>query len=477
MLFVDDLLKISNAEAINVEQFSREPFLGVSTDSRTINDGQIFLALRGDKFDGHNFVEEVISKGIRIAIVEENWFRVASYKLRGFQNVGFVLVDNTTKAFGELANIWRKKFDIPILVITGSNGKTTTKEMLTQVLQTQYNVHSTQANDNNHIGVPKTLFGINKETEIAVLELGSNHIGEISYLSNIVSPTHSLVTNIGKEHLEFFGSLENIAKEETTTFSNSLFGFVNEDDEEIKKRSFILKKKKTYGFQNNVDVAGNIVNVDESGCVTFSITNDKLQITNCKLQIAGIHNASNALASATVGKYFGISSENIKSSLENFRAYDKRMEILKANGITIINDTYNSNPDSVIAALHTLQQMKTSGKKIIVLGDMLEFGNTSEAEHRQIGRIISEMGFKNLFTFGVFSKYISAETNQTFVKHFNDKQKLISELKNSIQTNDIILIKGSRGMKMEEIVQGLTVIASVSEETPKKIASLLHSSQ
>jgi UDP-N-acetylmuramoyl-tripeptide--D-alanyl-D-alanine ligase len=457
MLFIEDVLKIPNAEALNIEQFLREPFLGVSTDSRAINDGQIFVALRGEKFDGHNFVEQVFAYGIRVAVVEKTWYEEISSQQSVVSSLGLVFVDDTTKAYGMLANIWRKKFDIPLLAITGSNGKTTTKEMLTKVLETQYNVHSTQANNNNHIGVPQTLFGINKQTEIVVLELGSNHFGEIEYLSNIALPSHSLVTNIGKEHLEFFGSLENIAKEETTTFSHSMFGFVNQDDEAIQKHSSVLKKKKSFGLISNAEVKGTIENIDENGCVSVSINNSHFAIRSLKLQIPGMHNATNALASATVGNYFGISSVNIKSSLENFLAYDKRMEILKVNGITIINDTYNSNPDSVIAALQTLQQMKTSGKKIIVLGDMLELGNASKVEHQRIGRIISEMNFNYLYVYGEFSKLTSENARTQFSEHYDNKQKLISDLHNTISENDIVLVKGSRGMKMEEVVNSLSV--------------------
>ena len=418
---------------------------------------EIFVALRGEKFDGHSFVEQVFQKGIVLAVVEKSWYEKISSQKPVDSSKSFIIVEDTSKAYGELANIWRKKFDIPIIAITGSNGKTTTKEMLKEVLQTQHNVHFTKANDNNQIGVPKTLLGLNKHHDIAVLELGSNHPGEIEYLKNIAQPTHSLVTNIGREHLEFFGSLENVAKEETTTFSNSVFCFVNDDDAEIKNRSLNLQKKKTYGFYADSDVCGHIENIDENGCVTFSISNSQFSISNVKLQATGIHNATNALASATVGFHFGISPENIKSSLENFRAYDKRMQIENVDGITIINDTYNSNPDSVIASLQTLAQMKTSGKKIIVLGDMLELGEASEEEHKRIGKIISEMKFKHLFTLGKFSQYISEESTLSSAKHFSEKQQLISELKNILEQNDIVLVKGSRGMKMEEVVESLKV--------------------
>ena len=216
MLFLDDVLKISHVEAINIEQLKRAMFIGVSTDSRKIFEEEIFVALRGEKFDGHSFVEQVFQKGIVLAVVEKSWYEKISSQKPVDSSKSFIIVEDTSKAYGELANIWRKKFDIPIIAITGSNGKTTTKEMLKEVLQTQHNVHFTKANDNNQIGVPKTLLGLNKHHEIVVLELGSNHSGEIEYLKNIAQPTHSLVTNIGREHLEFFGSLENVAKEETT---------------------------------------------------------------------------------------------------------------------------------------------------------------------------------------------------------------------------------------------------------------------
>ncbi|MEK7262960.1 MAG: Mur ligase family protein, partial [Bacteroidota bacterium] len=264
--------------------------------------------------------------------------------------------------------------------------------------------------------------------------------------------THGIVTNVGKEHLEYFHTIENIAKEETTIFTGSVYGFVNSDDEHIVSHSVKLEKKITYGFDGSAVVSGRIRNYSDGGCAIIEIPKFAMNIT---LQIPGKHNAYNALAAVTIGNHFGIHSKNIQDALENFTAYNKRSQTERIGFITVINDTYNANPDSAISALQTLQQFKTEGKKIIVFGDMLELGTSSADEHSLIGKKIAEMNFEYLFGYGTYSKETIHAARIVYAEHFSSKKELSEQLISMISPNDVVLIKGSRGMRMEEIVEEL----------------------
>jgi UDP-N-acetylmuramoyl-tripeptide--D-alanyl-D-alanine ligase len=426
-------------------------FRGVSTDSRNVRKGELFIALRGEKFDGSKFADTAFEEGALCAIVD----RSAGSKLLKEKPV--IVVKNTTAALAKLANIHRRKFSIPVIAVAGSNGKTTTKEMIATVLATKYNVLSTQGNLNNHIGVPQTLFRLTKNHEIAVIEIGTNHPGELSFLCEILEPTHGIITNIGREHMEFFKTLAGVAKAEGelfTALSRSGLGYINADDKHI----FALAKKPAlrilYGTAH-ADVKGKLLRMDASGCPEFSVKVRNQTPFIVRLSVPGKHAMANALAASTVGTSFGVPAVNIQRSLKKFRAVGKRMEVTNVGGITILNDTYNANPDSVISALETLRLMDCRGRKIIILGDMLELGRVSKKEHRQIGKKIERMGFKYLLTFGVMAKYIYQGANLMSKHHYKQKKKLLAEVKEFVKRGDAVLVKGSRGMKMEEVVYEL----------------------
>ena len=451
---VEDLLGIGQIGALNMSLLKGKKFTQVSTDTRQIKPGALFFALRGQKVDGHNYVRDAFAKGASCAVVDERAPR------EELQNQPVVIVRDTTAAFGELACRYRLKFSIPVVAIGGSNGKTTTKDMIGTVLKKKYNVLQTQGNYNNHIGVPMTLFGLNNRHDIAVVEIGTNHFGEVKYLCDIARPTHALVTNIEHEHLEFFGSIDGVEREEGDLFrslDSSGTAFINQDDERIVRQVKGVRKKITYGFSTRGKFRGTVREYNRNGAALLRISARGRKPYEIQLSVAGRHNASNALAAAVVGTTFNVPAKNIQLALHNFHAADKRMEILKVGGMTIINDTYNANADSVIRALSALGEMKAGGKKIIVLGDMLELGSASEAEHRRVGYEVNRMGFEYLLTFGDMTRHVNDAAGKIAVNlHFEQKNSLAEYALELIGEGDVVLIKGSRGMKMEDVVAFLT---------------------
>lgn len=454
-----DLLKLTDATLVNKESLKRLPITGVSTDSRAVSTGDLFFALKGEKFDAHDFIDAVIKAEPAGIVVRRTWANNNEHYFRTFPCM-FVIVNDTTIAFGELAKVYRRKFDIPVIAIGGSNGKTTTKEMVTAVLREKYEVLSTEGNLNNHIGVPQTLFRLTSKHDAAVVEIGTNHFGELEYLCRMTEPTHGLITNIGKEHLEFFGDEAGVAAEERELFrylhNNDGIAFVNCDDPFLAGDCGVNKRSVCYGVNIKADLRAKRIAMNELGQATFSIAWQKKDVTfDVRLSVPGQHNVTNALAAAAVGLKLKVKPKKIAAALGSFTSASKRMEVLSQDGLIILNDTYNSNPDSVIVALRTLQSFTTSGKKVVVLGDMRELGDTSKREHTNIGVIASEMKFDRLFTVGPFSKYTSEAFGST-AAHFESKEALSNELKRILTHGDVVLVKGSRGMKMEEIVAHLT---------------------
>ncbi|MDZ7342829.1 MAG: UDP-N-acetylmuramoyl-tripeptide--D-alanyl-D-alanine ligase, partial [candidate division KSB1 bacterium] len=357
-----------------------------------------------------------------------------------------------------MSRFYRLQFDLPLLALTGSNGKTTTKEMISTVLGCKYQVHKNKGNLNNHIGVPLSLLELTEQHEIAVIEMGTNHFGEISRLADIAQPTCGLITNIGPAHLEFFGSLDGVfrAKKELWQFLEQSGGtaFVNVDDPLLGTHRPATDKVVTFGFENPADFQGKFVGLDEQGRATLKVGQESI-----KLGVSGMHNIYNALAAIAVGSIFQVSFPEMKAALEAFVPAARRMEVLQQHGITIINDCYNSNPASARKALQTLSQIHTRGRRIAVLADMLELGAAALPEHQAIADYI--VGLKNidyLLAYGPLSAAMVERAHRLDFKqaiHFETKQALIKYLKQLIVSNDLLLIKGSRGMAMEEVTQNI----------------------
>ncbi len=455
-----EILAIPHRETFGFDGVKDFKITGVSIDSRTITKGDLFIALRGDRFDGHNFISKAVEAGAACILVDHRWSQ-ANAPMMVSIHIPRIVADNTVESLGHLAAGYREKFRIPMIAVGGSNGKTTTKEMIKSVLGMRYRVLCTEGNLNNHIGVPQTLLRLEKKHEVAVLEIGTNHPGEIEYLCSILKPTHGLITNIGREHLEFFGSLEGVAKAEGELFQwlaeHQRVAFVNADDRFIKRLQKNVKKKVRFGFRPGKDlIKGTIVSTYEDGKALLRIKPGGKKAFEVPIGVPGEHNAKNALAAAAVGLALKVRSSDIEKALGAFQPAKNRMETRHVAGVTILNDTYNANPDSTLAALETLQKIDSAGKKIAVLADMLELGAQSADLHRQIGKAIANYGVNIVLTFGERAKSINDAASVETKAHFDNKNALTDYLARSLARGDIVLIKGSRGMKMEEIVAALS---------------------
>lgn len=455
-----DILKVHHLRALDLDPTAKRfSVTGVTIDSRTVRTGDLFVALKGERTDGHDFLTNAVAAGARAVVVDRRWASVNEALLLSLP-VPRLVVDDAVRALGELARIHRSKFEIPVLAVAGSNGKTTTKDMIAAVLSAKFSVLATDGNLNNHLGVPLTLFRLRRGHDAAVVEIGTNHPGEIAYLCDVLMPTHGLITNIGHEHLEFFRSLKGVAAAEGELFdwlrtyrARSGRIFLNGDDPFLARRRRGLRSPVVYGFKaSRPAVRGASPRLSDSGCATFMVSAGRRRGFPVTLGVPGIHAAHNALAAAAVGLTFRVPAARIQRSLGQFRPPGKRMEILRWRGVTVLNDTYNANPDSVRAALQTLAAMKTAGKRIAVLADMFELGEASEELHARIGREADKLGIHYLLTHGPLSRATFAASTARFKVHYDQKNMLAEYLTELVSEGDVVLIKGSRGMKMEDVV-------------------------
>jgi UDP-N-acetylmuramoyl-tripeptide--D-alanyl-D-alanine ligase len=425
---------------------------GVSVDTRTLKKGDLFFALKGESEDGSRFTEEALRKGASGVVLDP----------RGAETISSVLlrqcfiVSDPLCALQDVAAAYRNTFNIPVVAVTGSNGKTTTKEMIYAVLSHQFRVMKNPGNFNNHIGLALSICQWKRGIDIAVVEMGANHFGEITRLCEIARPTHGIVTNIGKGHLEFFGDLKGVVKAKSELLRylvNRGEAFLNGDDVYLFPLRNLIKKTTTFGFSERCSMRARDLGMDDWGFPRM-----KVDGANIRLRIPGKHNLFNALAAAAVGRSFGIPWETIRDRLEIYRPKEKRMEILHIDGITVLNDTYNANPSSLWEAMVTLRSQKQIRRKIAVLGDMLELGDSEQAEHRQAGIWAAEMKLDGLYCYGTRMQWMIEEAKKggmTHAFHYESKKALSEALIREVHSGDGILVKGSRGMKMEIIVEDL----------------------
>ncbi|NOY77942.1 MAG: UDP-N-acetylmuramoyl-tripeptide--D-alanyl-D-alanine ligase [Calditrichaeota bacterium] len=432
-----------------------KPVHAVVIDSRKVEPGDLFFALRGERHDAHTFLDAVFRVPDVTAVVDQKGFEKQGGRLSG----RMIVVQDTLEALQNVSAFYRRKFTLPVLAVTGSNGKTTTKEMIAAVLGEGYRVVKNSGNLNNHIGVPLTLFEIDPGTEFAVVEMGANHFGEIARLCEIADPDWGLVTNVGNAHLEYFGSLHDVARAKGELFTylsrkNGL-GFINQDDPLVREIARVLPQKRSFGLTPDADVQGEFLSLDDRGQAVFRVNGETIH-----LRVAGIHQVSNALAAAAVGVHAGLSLRQIKQALEAFTGVGKRMELLELGDILVLNDTYNANLNSMEYGLKTLAHIRhqRGGRSFAVLADMLELGPKSEEQHGLVGEIAAEMGTDFLLTFGEEARAIhkaALEKGLVHAYHFEEKEDLENFLQAYLRGGDLVLVKGSRGMEMETIVRFL----------------------
>ena len=419
---------------------------GISTDTRTIQGGECFVALKGPNFDGHDYVTEALSKGAVACLVEHE-----------VNAKNYVITDDSHKALGQLANAWRKLFKNPVFAITGSNGKTTVKEMLASIVEQNNSVMATYGNLNNDIGVPLTLFRLNDQYAAAVVEMGANHVGEISYLTNIALPDIAIITNIGNAHLEGFGSIENTAKAKSEIFqglSASGVAIINADDTyaDVLSRAAGSHKVMTFAVKNKADVTAEWKSGINGSTLQVTTPAGKCEI---KLKLLGAHNVMNALAAITASVAAGYPLQQIVKGLENVKPVKGRLQIKQGiNNSRVIDDTYNANPTSLKAALNVLRDFP--GKRFLALGDMGELGNNTNELHQDAGKYAKETGVDSLYSFGKLAAYAAKEFGGKgfcYERH----EDMIDALQHELSQDVTLLVKGSRSMKMENVVNALTV--------------------
>jgi UDP-N-acetylmuramoyl-tripeptide--D-alanyl-D-alanine ligase len=402
----------------------------VDTDTRKIRNGSLFFALKGDNFNGNKFAKDALNKGASFAVIDEEIYNTEP---------NTILVKNVLITLQKLANYHRRQLNIPIISLTGSNGKTTTKELINVVLSKKYKTTATIGNLNNHIGVPLTLLSILPKTEIGIVEMGANHLKEIDLLCQIVEPNFGYITNFGKAHLEGFGSIEGIikAKSELYDFLRVSGGkaFVNTDDSKQVQQS--------KGMDNTITF--NDENIKFIEAIPFVFV--QFKNTLIKSQLIGKYNYYNIAAAIAIGNYFGIEVNDIKIAIENYVPLNNRSQIIKKETNKIILDAYNANPSSMQAALENFNQLKDNNK-IIFLGDMFELGNESIVEHQKIAELATSFDFDKVFLIGKAFSTTSVK-NAFIYSNFKDFK---SSNKNLILNNSTILIKGSRGMALERIL-------------------------
>jgi UDP-N-acetylmuramoyl-tripeptide--D-alanyl-D-alanine ligase len=429
------------------------PVFGVSTDSRNVQVGEVFVALVGEAFDGHNYVAECLAKGAVGVIVSR------SLDIEIPKDAFVLEVENTLHALQDIACFHRSRFSVPVIGITGSNGKTTTKDLIAAVLSQRFITLKTQANFNNEIGLPKTLLGLTTEHEAAVVEMGMRGLGEIRELAAIALPTMAVVTNVSETHIELLRSIENIAKakaELVEALDEQGVAFLNGDDIFVRNMASRCKGKVIYyGSSAGCDVrAVDIEILGDAGTKAKVIAGDRELIVT--VPVPGRHNVVNAMAAVAVGLTLGLSTEEIQNGISQFAPSAMRMDIKHMKqGYKLINDVYNASPLSMRAAIDTLCDI-AEGRKIAVLGDMLELGEISETAHREIGRYAARQGVTALLTFGTQAYYmvegaLEVKPHPNYVENFQDMAKLSARLREIAKPGDTVLIKGSRGMRMERV--------------------------
>ena len=431
----------------NIDLYSLfQKYPRICTDTRAIVPNSLFFALRGENFDANSFAAKALEDGCAFAVVDDAKYAV---------NERFILVENVLQTLQELANAHRKTLGKTVLAITGTNGKTTTKELIANVLSQKFNILYTQGNFNNHLGVPLTLLQLSENHDIAVIEMGANHLHEIAELCAIAEPNFGLITNVGRAHLEGFGSFEGVMQTKSELYQwiadkgNKIF--INEDNNFLcqmaQNRQVDFEKRVNYSLKNkNSSVFGEIID-----CSPFLKMNIKIDSQNIDIQtnLIGNYNAENVLAAACVGNFFGVEIAKIKIAIENYKPTNNRSQYVETQRNRLFVDAYNANPTSMSEAILNFEKLKAD-RKIVILGDMHELGAESAAEHQKIVNLIKNCRFDYCFLIGK-----NFEQTDNHFRTFSSTDDFINYLKNNNLQNFNILIKGSRAVKLEKTIEFL----------------------
>jgi UDP-N-acetylmuramoyl-tripeptide--D-alanyl-D-alanine ligase len=436
----------------------------ISTDSRTIQPGDLFVPLRGENFDGHKFIEQAGERGAVGAIVEENWKGATA------KNFAIIRVPDTLAGYQNLATNYRRSLPLKVIAITGSNGKTSTKDFVAATLSRGFRVTKTEGNFNNHVGLPQTMLAASSNDEIGVWEIGMNHPGEIAALSKLAAPDAAIITNVGLAHIEFMGSREAIAAEkgalaEAVGADGTVI--LNADDPFSQAMAERIQAKMIFAGIENGSVRASEVSQSPTGC-EFTIL-EGAHRCRAQLPVPGIHMVQNAILAVAAGRLFGLSLEDCAAGLASAPLTKARLQIKEINGIQFIDDSYNANPDSMKAALRTLVELDTDGQRIAVLGQMSELGEESERRHREVGEAAAAFGIDELIAVGPIGAEIARAAQKAglakslSVDSPDDAAELLEE---TASPGDLILVKGSRSAQMEQVLEAFAKRQATAEITP-----------
>ncbi len=460
ILTIEEVLKATGGKLLQGKENAF--FHGISTDSRAVAEGELFVALKGSRFDGHHYALEALGKKVGGVLIEEE--KIGDIRWNGYRSRAVIAVKDTLSALGDMARDWRRKYGTPVVALTGSNGKTTTKEMIAACLEMAFPILKTKGNLNNLIGVPLTLLGLTEKERVVVLEMGMNVPGEIRRLTEIAEPDVGMITNVQTVHLEGMGSLERLKEEKGELFRRMRRNgtiLVNQDDPRvIDLASDYPGQKITFGIEHPAEVMAKEIRLKGAEGTSFTLILEG-EVVEIHLRLLGRHFVPNALSAMAVACLFGVEVKQAKKALENFQPFPMRMEVVPLKGgETLINDAYNANPYSMEIALETLVEVKKRGRAIAVLGDMLELGYFTKEAHERIGQKVSQLSIDFLLALGeeapvVVESAIRYGFPMERARIVESHSEAISLLRQMIQDGDWILIKGSRRMAMEKIVEGL----------------------
>ncbi len=448
----EDFIRAVKGTIANSGVAKRDTIHSISIDSRTVREGEVFFALRGERFDGHDFIPEAISNGASMVVAKREWWDQKGST--SIYDLCVIIVEDSLKALGDFARYYRGLFNLKVVGITGANGKTTAKDMTASVLSEKFRVRKSIGNYNNLFGLPLSILQISESDQVGIFEMGMSRPGEVARLTEIGHPDIGVILNVGPVHLEFMQSVQKVAEAKFEMLQNlpeGALALLNGDDSYCLDMITRWKgKAMTFGAAATCDFRALEVHSNSSGYPSFNFNN----LVELKLSVLGDYNIHNALVASAVGTLLGLTPEEIKRGVERFAGTPMRMQKVLVGGLTILDDSYNANPTSMRNALKLLSQMKTKGKKVAVLGDMLELGERTKVYHQEIGHLAAKSGLDILVTVGELGGEIAASAAgaELRLESFPRREEVVDFLRGELSPGDILLVKASRAIGLEELV-------------------------